>query len=74
MANLLAGERIFPDLLQEDFTAARLAREALDLVRDPGRLAVVQRGLARVVRRLGGPGASRRAAQVALELMAVGKT
>ena len=69
MANLLAGERIFPELLQEDFTAARLVREALDLVRDPGRLTALHRGLARVVRRLGGPGASARAAQVALELM-----
>ena len=36
MANLLAGERIFPELLQEDFTAARLAREVLDLIARPG--------------------------------------
>ncbi len=71
MANLLAGERLFPELLQEDFTAARLALEALELVRDPVRLAALGRGLARVVSRLGGPGASRRAAQVALDLMAL---
>jgi lipid-A-disaccharide synthase len=70
MANLLAGERIFPELLQADFNAARLAEAALELLRDPERLAAVRRGLQRVVTRLGGPGASKRAAQVALELMA----
>jgi lipid-A-disaccharide synthase len=69
MANLLAGERLFPELLQEDFTAARLAQEALDLLGDRPRLEAIRQGLARVVSRLGGPGASRRAAQVALELM-----
>jgi lipid-A-disaccharide synthase len=69
MANLLAGEGIFPEVLQVDFSAARLAEEALQLLSDPARLAAVRRGLKRVVTRLGGPGASRRAAQVALELM-----
>jgi lipid-A-disaccharide synthase len=70
MANLLAEARLFPELLQDDFTAARLAQEALKLMRDPERLTDLGRGLARVVSRLGGPGASDRAAQVALELMA----
>jgi lipid-A-disaccharide synthase len=70
MANLLAGERLFPELLQDDFTAARLAQEALKLMRDPERLTALGRGLALVVSRLGGPGASARTAQVALELMA----
>lgn len=69
MANLLAQEPLFPELIQDDFTPARLAREALDLIRSPERLAVLRRGLARVVARLGGPGASARAAEVALKLM-----
>ena len=69
MANLLAEERVFPELLQDDFTPARLAREVLSLIAEPERLAAMRRGLARVIRHLGGPGASRRAAQVALELM-----
>jgi lipid-A-disaccharide synthase len=69
MANLLAGERVFPELIQDDFTPERLAREVLNLIKDPERLSAVRRGLAKVVRRLGGPGASRRAAQVAMELM-----
>jgi len=69
MANLLAGERVFPELLQDDFTPERLAREIMSLIQDPGRMKAVRRGLATVVRRLGGPGASRRAARVAVELM-----
>ena len=69
MANLLAGERLFPELLQEDFTPARLAREVVDLVAHPERLAALRRGLARLLESLGGPGASARAAQVAVELM-----
>jgi lipid-A-disaccharide synthase len=72
MANLLAGERMFPELIQEDFTPARLAHEVLSLIQDPKRLAGVRRGLATVIRRLGGPGASRRAAQVAAELITSG--
>ncbi len=69
MANLLAGERLFPELIQDDFTPARLAQEVLNLIQDAPRLAALRRGLAVVTHRLGGPGASRRAAKVALELM-----
>jgi lipid-A-disaccharide synthase len=69
MANLLAGERVFPELIQDDFTPEHLAREVLNLIKDPERMIAVRRGLARVIRRLGGPGASARAAKVAMELM-----
>jgi lipid-A-disaccharide synthase len=69
MANLLAGERVFPELIQDEFTPERLAQEVLNLIREPGRMLAVRRGLATVIRRLGGPGASRRAAGVAVELM-----
>ncbi len=70
MANLLAGERLFPELLQDDFTPARLAQEVLDLIADRERLQSIFQGLARVLARLQEPGASARAAQVALELAA----
>jgi lipid-A-disaccharide synthase len=72
MANLLAGERVFPELIQDEFTPERLAREVLDLIRDPGRMMALRRALAAVIRRLGGPGASARAARVAMELITVG--
>jgi len=41
----------------------------LSLIQDPERIKAVRRGLATVVRRLGGPGASARAARVAVELI-----
>jgi len=69
MANLLAEEGLFVELIQDDFTPARLAGEVINLIRTPARLPTLRQGLARVVERLGPPGASGRAAQVALELI-----
>ncbi len=69
MANLLAGERLFPELVQADFTPERLADEVINLIREPERITKVHRGLIKVINHLGGPGASRRAAQVAIDLI-----
>jgi lipid-A-disaccharide synthase len=69
MANLLAGERIFPELLQHLLTPESLAGEVFSLIKDRERLEVMRRGLARIIERLGDPGASRRAARVALEII-----
>lgn len=73
MANLLASERLFPELIQDDFTPARLAQEVLDLIADRARLKSIFQGLTRVIARLQSPGASARAAQVALELTVADK-
>jgi lipid-A-disaccharide synthase len=73
MANLLAEARLFPELIQDDFTPERLAQEVLALMGDRPRLQDLFQGLARVRRRLKEPGASLRAARVALELVAAGK-
>jgi lipid-A-disaccharide synthase len=69
MVNLIAGERIVPELIQDAFTPEAVADEAISMLTDPKRAAEIRRGLARVRERLGGPGASRRAAEAILRVV-----
>jgi lipid-A-disaccharide synthase len=69
MVNLIAGERIVPELVQDAFTPAAVAREAVSILTDRGRAARIRTGLATVRARLGGPGASRRAAEAILRVI-----
>lgn len=66
MANLIAGRRVVPELIQAEFTPERVAVEALRLLGPDGE--EVRAGLAEVRQRLGPPGASRRAAEAVLEV------
>jgi lipid-A-disaccharide synthase len=66
MANLVAGRRVVPELIQEDFTPDAVASAALRMLLDPVERERVRTGLREVKARLGGPGASRRAAQAVL--------
>jgi lipid-A-disaccharide synthase len=68
MANLVAGRRIVPELIQESFTAEAVAAEALRVLTDPAHATRVRADLAQVRARLGAPGASRRAAEEVLAL------
>ena len=68
MVNLLAGRRIVPELIQDDFTPARVADETVGLLTDPARAAEMRRALAEVRGALGEPGASRRAAEAVLSV------
>ena len=62
MVNLIAGERVVPELIQNDFTPPAVAAEVVGFLRNPARAAAAGSSLARVRAKLGGPGASRRAA------------
>jgi lipid-A-disaccharide synthase len=69
MVNLIAGETIVPELVQDAFTPDAVAREAVSMLTDRERAARVRQGLASVRQRLGGPGASRRAAEAILRVV-----
>ena len=64
MVNLIAGKRVVPELVQEDFTAEKLAGEAIRLLDSPDARAEMRRGLAEVREKLGPPGAVERAADL----------
>ena len=66
MANLVAGKRIVPELIQERFTAERVAEEAIRFLTDQELHARTRDELRRVREKLGEPGASGRAADAVL--------
>jgi lipid-A-disaccharide synthase len=69
MVNLIAGEKIVPELVQNAFTPEAVAREAISMLTDRERASRIREGLARVRERLGGPGASRRAAEAVFRVV-----
>ena len=66
MANLVAGERIVPELIQDDFTPARVADETVRLLTDRELYTRTRDALRRLRDKLGGSGASGRAADAVL--------
>lgn len=66
MVNLIAGERIVPELIQDAFTPEAVAHETISMLTDAQRSARIRQGLAQVRTKLGGPGASDRAARAIL--------
>ena len=66
MANLVAGERIVPELIQDDFTPARVADETVRLLTDRALYTRTRDALRHVREKLGGSGASGRAADSVL--------
>jgi lipid-A-disaccharide synthase len=72
MANLVAGRRLVPELIQRDFTPARVMEETVSFLTDRTRYEATRQGLREVRARLGAPGASARAAEAILEVAARG--
>ncbi len=68
MANILAGRKVVPELMQRDCTAERIADEAVRIFRE-GRLEGMRADLAAVRAKLGPPGAAGRAAEEVLRVM-----
>jgi lipid-A-disaccharide synthase len=72
MANLVAGGRVVPELIQENCTPERVTEETVALLLDRERYARVRDALRRVRERLGAPGASGRAADAVLAVASRG--
>ncbi|HZG51117.1 MAG TPA: lipid-A-disaccharide synthase [Pyrinomonadaceae bacterium] len=68
LVNLVAGERLAPELMQNDFTGDTLAAELLKLL-DPARNAAMRARLRAATQGLGAGGASGRAAEAILRVM-----
>jgi lipid-A-disaccharide synthase len=71
LVNLVAGERVVPELIQKDMTPENLVREAVDILEDSHRREKMVKKLGEVREKLR-KGASERTAQIALEMMARG--
>ena len=68
MVNLIAGEPVVPEFLQEAARPERIAAAIRELLEGPAREAQ-RRRLAELRGRLGGGGAARRAADIAEEML-----
>ena len=66
MANLVAGKRVVPELIQEHFTAEHVAAETIRFLTDADLSRRTRDELRQVRERLGEPGASARAAEAVL--------
>jgi lipid-A-disaccharide synthase len=67
MVNLIAGRRIVPELIQDDFTPGRVAGALQRFLIDTAYADETRQALGEVRARLGGPGASARAASMVIE-------
>ena len=69
LANIVAGKKVVPELLQEEVRGERIAEEALRILNDEAYRREMVEGLAEVRKKLGVPGAAERVARMALEMI-----
>lgn len=68
MANILAGEEVYPEFLQYDLTPENISRATLEILQDENRRAKMRGQLDKIIASLGEPGATGRAASAILSL------
>jgi lipid-A-disaccharide synthase len=69
LVNVVGGEEVVPEFLMFDDDPAPVADAALTLLRDPEAHAACRKRLEAAVRKLGGPGSVRRAADSVLDML-----
>jgi lipid-A-disaccharide synthase len=72
LVNLVAGEQVVPELIQDEVTPQRLSDEALAILESDQIKEDMRRKLQMVTERLGRGGASERTARIALEMIIEG--
>jgi lipid-A-disaccharide synthase len=68
MPNILAGETVYPEFVQDDATPENISRATLELLQDESRRTKIKSQLAKIISSLGEPGAAGRAATAILSL------
>lgn len=69
LINLIAGQRLVPELIQEQASAEGIAEQVASLLSDQTKLAELQNNLLAAKKVLGGAGASKRVAHIALSML-----
>ena len=69
MVNIVAGDRVVPELIQDDVTEEGICTETQRILTDPNLTRQIVKRLEEVRDRLGSPGAPRRVAEMALSLI-----
>ncbi|MBN1900147.1 lipid-A-disaccharide synthase [Candidatus Sumerlaeota bacterium] len=69
LVNIISGEMIVPELLQNEATPMNIADKTIELLKDDKQLENIRFALMRIKEKLGGGGASRLAAQETLEVI-----
>ena len=69
MANLLAGERAVPELIQHEVTAENLCGAIMPLLNVPSEIEACRARLRKVREKMGEPGAAQRVADIAQQLL-----
>lgn len=69
LVNVVAGKRVVPELLQNEFTPEKLALCAASILKDPLKLNKIKTELGLIQSQLGSSGASSRAADVILSII-----
>jgi lipid-A-disaccharide synthase len=69
LVNLVAGEKVVPELIQYEATPERLAEELLNILENQGVIDIMKNKMKYVKESLGNAGASEKTAQIALKMI-----